>query len=204
MKKIFAIMLGVFALSFLSAYSYSNVDFNGDWENGAVLTSDYYHITDGTFYSKNAYPIRSSEKVCETTYTTMKKRVCEVEVTYIDRTKTVCNRIDGKWTCEKETYPYPIRRNVCHYEEYQKPRTTCRYTSQPIFCQNPSGVSTNALLSENFEYQINGEDTWNTMPTLKDDWSFNIKDQDVMFRVTIPEVCSPEYDIDKAIVITER
>ncbi len=70
-------------------------------------------------------------------------------------------------------------------------------------CKNPSGVNTNALLSENFEYQISGED-WKEIPKSDNDWTFNIKDQDVRFRVTIPEYCTPKYDLDKAIVITER
>jgi hypothetical protein len=202
-RYLVAMILGIFALSFMSAYTSYSPEFNGDWENGAILTTDFYHIDDGMFYSKNAYPIKG-EKVCETNYKTMKKRVCEVQVSYIDRTKTVCKRIDGQMTCEKQTYQYPVRRNICHYETYEKPYTRCQYTNLPIICENPSGEKTNALLSENFEYQMQGEDTWNAMPTLREDWSFNLKNEDVRFRVTIPEVCSPKYDIDKAIVITER
>jgi hypothetical protein len=101
----------------------------------------------------------------------------------------------------------PVKKNVCIYETYQKPKTTCKYTiinPTVIKCENPSGVVTNALLSENFEYQIKDEENWNSIPKLKEDWSFVLQNQEVRFRVTIPLICSPEYDIDKAIIIQER
>lgn len=212
MKKfVFALMLSLLLFNFASAYSASYADFNGTWRNGDVLTTDYYHIDDGMFYAKNAYPIASNSsrvKVCETTFITLQKRVCEYQITgYKDRVKKICERVNGQTVCHTENYQVPIKQRVCHYESYQKPKTICKYTSSStvkILCSNPSGVSTNALLSENFEYQMQGEESWNDIPTNGEDWSNNVKDAWVRFRVTIPLACSPEYDIDRAVVIQER
>jgi len=201
---LFVVLLSVVLLtSFVSAYKTYNVEFNGEWENGAVLKSDFYQIYDGNFYAKNAYPIKNTEKVCTTTFKDYKKRVCETEIIYKERTRKVCKRIGATTDCEIELYQYPTRKITCRYEVYQKPRTTCKYVDLELMCENPSGVKTNALLSENFQYQVPGG-TWEPVPTSMEDWSFSVINQKVRFKVTIPEHCTPEYDINKAVVIQER
>ena len=125
-------------------------------------------------------------------------------VGYKDRTKRICHKEGRKRICEKITYQIPKRKRVCHYETYLKPYTKCRYIyiSQKVTigCLNPNGDYTNSLYLENFEYQIKGESWKKLVPEPE---KINIEKKKVRFRVTIPDVCNPKYDLDSAVVISD-
>ncbi len=200
----------IFLVNFVSALNISNARFNGEWQKGTTLYTNWYNITNGSFYGKNAYPIKTPdmnerEEVCNTTYQEKRKRVCETEITgYKNRTRKICWRENRERVCETTVYQVPIKKRVCYYETYFKPYTKCRYVfvgpRVNISCQNPSGIS-NALYLENFWYKINGGAWNNSMPTKYQ--KINVVGELVWFRVDIPVNCSPEYDINKNVFIED-
>lgn len=216
MKRIFVFLIFcLLCLSLVKAYTFTEVQFNGDWNNGTILTSNWYKVSNGTFYAKNAYPIREEGmnkrvKVCDTTYLEKSRRVCEKVFTgYKDKTKRICYRQGNKRYCERIVYQVEVYKRQCHIEHYLKPKTKCKYIYLSdyvkIGCMNPSGVYTNALLYENFEYKIYGENIWKPMPTtILGLWEVLLNNKWVQFRVIIPEECSPKYDINKAVFIVEQ
>lgn len=159
----------------------NNVHFNGDWEPGTTLYSNWVTVSN-YFYGKDAYPIRDStqnqrQKVCTTEYREKRSRVCHYEI--INNKK--------KRICETEITLIP----------YQK----CKYfiiNPVKIGCLNPNGVYTNQLSLYNFYYSFDGIN-WNNIPYPNDKIS-TINSQ-VIFKVEIPEICSPAYTINSAVYI---
>ncbi|MEK6872479.1 MAG: hypothetical protein AABW90_00520 [Nanoarchaeota archaeon] len=110
------------------------INFSGEWKNGVTLYSDIIRINNGTFFGKNAYPIRMGR---------------------------------------------------------------LRY-----LCRNSNGLSTNALLHNNFQYELNGDGNYQTIfpkPNL-----IKVFNTSVRFRVNIPQNCTPIYNINKSVVIIEK
>ncbi|PNX46827.1 MAG: hypothetical protein BV456_11745, partial [Thermoplasmata archaeon M8B2D] len=184
-------------------------------KNGKTLKTSYYKINNGTFYAKNAYAIIPEEinttriRVCEPYNITKSKRVCNSVWTGENRTRTrrTCHTLGRESWCNETVEKIPIMKRMCEIQGYNLTRLSCRYTTFEkitIGCLNPvSGQYTNALLSENFEYQIKGEN-WEPMPTNGENWDLTLVNKRARFRVNIPQNCTPEYDIDSAVVIKEK
>lgn len=163
----------------------TKVFFNGEWVNGITLYSDTIHISNGYIFGKDVSPDRSTitqERVCETTYKQKTRRVCERVV------------INGR------------TKRQCHTEYYQVPKTKCKTVKTPTYCLNPNGDYTNSLRLENFKVSFDGGSTWEDIPYKPSRsngyYKLIVTNEDVKFKVEIPEMCSPEYLIDDAITIS--
>jgi len=188
MKKnlvLFSVIFVALFISMISATDFSNpVTFNGDFKSGTTLYSDTYHL-DGYIYSKDVYPIKSS-----------------ITTTLVCQNKTVTSK---QYICANTTIGYkyvnsvrvPIYGNRCSWQTVSIVQTVCSKVTTPISCYNPkTGAYTNQLALVNFQYSLNGL-TWKTVPYC----NMFVNDSDITFRVNIPNVCSPSYDINNAIFI---
>lgn len=188
-----ALLFGFFFVGIVQA---SNVEFNGDWNPGTTLESSWVHV-DGFFYGKDVYKDRSSittERVCTNKTITYKEPVCDVTTTYI--TRLVRIRHGTVVTYENRTRART--KKECHLETKTKIVESCRNVRTKIGCMNPNGIYTNQLSLGNFEYSLDGL-TWNQVPYPNDKILIN---DDVLFRLNIPEECSPVYFYNKAIFIS--
>lgn len=180
--KLIPVLFGLVCMSilFISIASAQTqyVSFNGDFQEGSTLFSDSYSFDFVKLSGKDVYPIRDSS---------MNKRIKTCTTIYKEKTKRVCQRIDGKRKCSVITYEIP--------------KTTCKYMRQNavnVSCLNPNGEYTNQLRLENFYYSIDGVN-WVQVPyqTIS---LYN--ETNLQFKLIIPDKCSPTYSIDKAIKLS--
>jgi hypothetical protein len=156
-----------------------NVEFNGNFSNGTTLYSDVYSF-DGFIYGKDAYKLISSIE---------KKLVC------INSTINYMDRVCVNKTVLKKGVPLIIK--SCSFQTKTKNVTTCKNVTIPIGCLDPStNVYTNQLRLTNFAYSTDNL-SWYVVPYNK----IPINSSTVYFRVIIPSVCSPKYDMNNAIFI---
>lgn len=185
-KIIAAIFFLIASICLVSADHQINVTFNGEWNNGTTLYSDDIYVKNHSIVGKDVYPFRMPQnrtKVCQTTYTTKVKKVCEILY------------FDGK------------RMRQCHTETYQIPKTKCKIVTTPTVyaCLNPNGEYTNQFRLENFKVSLDGGTTWQDIPYAPN--FFNgyyqliVVGKFVRFKVNIPEICYPSYKINDSIVI---
>ena len=175
------------SLSFVSATTKTNVIFNGEFQNGTTLYSDWYHITDSTLYGDDAYKIKTNcveTQVCAK-YNYTYNRVCIHYASYNPNKCLSWKRIKIQGDCIKN-----------------KTRTICDIL--PIGCFNPptpcfpNGVYTNQLNLRNFQMSYDGTN-WQSVPYGR--YQIWITDSNLIFKVDIPSVCHPTYDVNKAIFI---
>lgn len=175
MKKIFLTL--ILSVMLVSSVHAAYVDFNGDFQNGTTIYSDWITV-DHYFYGKDAYPIRTchTETVCSS-YNYHYERTC---LAYSERTGRCTKRKTEKIIDDCKRY---AERRIC----------------EPLgctLCANPDGVSTNQLKLMNFEYKFRGG-SWEIVPYPKD--KIYTEGSEVRFRVNIPEECHPNYSIDSAV-----
>lgn len=187
LNKYLLIFLVSLSLISIASAEQINITFNGDWANNVSLFSDSIYVNNGFIFGSDVYPItvpQTRVQSCVTTYKEKTKRVCEIVV------------VDGR------------RRRQCHIETYQIPKTVCRWTTSPpvtYACLNPNGEYTNQLRLENFKFSIDNSTTWQPVPY--EATHFNnytrmfLNNITAIFRVDIPPVCSPTYEINKSIKI---
>lgn len=184
-KIITFLFLSLLSLSFVSATT--NVQFNGEFKNGTTLYSNWYHIEDSTLYGNDAYKIKANcilTQVCAK-YNYTYNKVC---IHYASYNQTKClswKKIKIQGECIKN-----------------KTKKVCDIL--PIGCFNPptpcfpNGVYTNQLNLINFKMSYDGTN-WLSIPYGRNQiW---ITDSDIIFKVDIPNICHPEYDINKAIFL---
>lgn len=182
MKKILIILpLFILLITTISALN-EFVLFNGEWKNGTTLYSEVYLSGNYLIEGTNVYPIRPIIKNCTT--------------------ETYCS----KYNYHYETsciYYNPFNNRCILYSKNKiidgcniyKTRTKC--TRIKIGCINPeTGVYTNQLPLKSFEYSLDGI-TWGKMQYYK----AIVNNSQIQFRLNIPNICSPEYKINKAIFI---
>ncbi|MDD5191950.1 MAG: hypothetical protein PHH54_05000 [Candidatus Nanoarchaeia archaeon] len=161
----------------IHAQPYSiNVEFNGNFINGTTLYSDVY-IIDGYLYGKDVYPIRDSSQ-------NQRQKICEIY--YKNKTKAECTWLPG---------PKRICTKIPYVKEYQK----CKWiiiNPVKIACNNTIKGYKNQLKLENFKYSLDNS-TWQEIPYHE----ISINSTSVYFKLDIPQLCSPEYYMNKAIFI---
>lgn len=178
--------LTVFALTLsigLTAAATEYVEFNGEWNNGTVLYSDVFSVSDYSFVGANVYPIRPVIKTCTTT------------------TECAAYNYHYEISCVKYNGDRCIFKMVSRViDDCKKYRTRNICTSPKIGCTNPvTGKYTNQLSLTAFQYSIDGGTTWEIVPYGKT----TIADSSLQFKLEIPSVCSPEYYMNKAILLTK-
>lgn len=195
----------------------SYVKFNGDFENGTTLYSEPHSFSvHAEVWGRDAYPDKTTygrEYVCETKYRLKREKVCtEITNGYIERTRTICRRtwnndlLIYETICQTEVYQIPKRNSIyCDYVYVEEPYEKCtwvRINTQPILCENPSGTNSNFLALENFKMSLDNS-TWQDIPYAGDKFSVN-DGETVYFKVEIPGYCSPDYFVDRAILIRTK
>lgn len=225
MKKqlIAIIFLGMLlvSLSFISATTITNVAFNGNFKNGTTLYSGWYHVVSSTLYVRDAYPIKencTSTQVCSK-YNYIYEKTC---LSYYDDS---CKKYDYHY--ERQCVHYAsydpdkclswkkvkiqdgcikYRDDLCRRYRTTKTKGDCiAFKTKtvcdvlPIGCLDPTtGVYTNQLSLKNFKMSYDGV-TWLSIPYgMNQQW---VQDANIRFKVDIPNVCNPTYDINKAIFI---
>lgn len=185
-KKKLIGFLTVFVLTIsigLTAASTEYVEFNGEWSNGTVLYSDVFPVGDYSFVGSNVYPIRPVAKNCIT------KTECAA---YNYHYETSCVKYNGDRCVLKM-----ISRVIDGCKTYRT-RNIC--TSPKIGCMNPiTGTYTNQLSLKTYQYSVDGGTSWSIVPYGKT----TIEDSSLQFKLEIPSVCSPEYYMNKAILLTK-
>jgi len=181
--KILSLILIFLFTAFVSAKEY-NVTFNRDFKEGETLYSQIYNNISNIF-GKDAYPDRSTIiKNCTT------ENICEK---YAYHYETICNRTDpfnGRCTLFIKR---KINDGCIKYENV----TIC--SSTPIGCfNNKTGRYTNQLqLAGNFFYNLDNSSEWIPMTY----GNIILRNASVQFKVQIPSVCKPKYNINKSIII---
>ena len=182
MKKIICLILTTVFMNSVLASEY--VTF-GEFNNGTNLYSNSYPPGNYEIYGRDVYPDRATiDKTC-TTEITCKKYSYHYET-----------------TCVKY-YPFNDRCLVYSKKKIldgcikNKTVTTCKRTQ--IMCVNPNGESTNQLSLSNFKMSFDGI-TWGNVPYSRDEIPLLINSS-VIFKVDIPDICSPTYKINEAINI---
>jgi hypothetical protein len=187
MKKqiIIALFLSILlSLTFVSATTKTNVIFNGNFENGTTLYSDWYHITDSTLYGDDAYKIKRNctETIVCAKYNYTYERVCIHYARYNSSKCLSWKKIKIQGDCIKN-----------------KTKTVCDIL--PIGCLDSSGIYTNQLNLRNFKMSYDNS-TWLSIPYGRNQiW---IEDSNLIFKVEIPNVCHPTYNINSAIYIISK
>lgn len=200
MKKVMLLLFSLLLIYPVSAVIHY-VPFNGEFKNGTTLFSDSIPVTNSALYGYDVYPIRSFNLICTDTVYLSPKRICEQNLTgYINITRRTCTYSNYIQDCTVRIIQNPVYKTYCHTIYIQKTRTTCRTdTTLPIGCLNPDGVYTNQLSLSNFRFSNDSGSTWFNVP-----YGINqiyIKNQTLIFKVEIPALCSPTYNINKSIVL---
>lgn len=198
MKKIILISICiVLTLNFVLADELY-VNFNGDFEEGAVLYSNWYNGT-SNIYGKDAYPNRSTifqETICTNETINYMEPVCVLNTTYV--TRLVRIRHGYNVTYENRTIARTTRE--CHSENRNRIVQSCRRVRTRIGCLNPGGACglyTNQLkLAGNFFYSTDGTN-WINMTY----GNIHLNNESVRFKVQIPSICTPSYTINRAIIV---
>jgi len=162
--------------------------FNGSFVAGSTLYTDTIHVTNSMLYGKDVYKLADSittKKVCENKTYTIKVPVCE-NILKGYRTKII-NKIRTQ---------VPYYKKVCHIETVVKTELVCKKIRTPIMCP-----TTNQLSLSNFKMKIN-DGEWQNVPYAPN--QIRLIDSDVEFRVDIPRICSPVYQVNKAIFLINR
>lgn len=209
--SILAVTIFVFSVASMSAFIQDNVEFgNSQFEEGKTLYSGPYNVDFGQVYGKDVYPVSSNTgqrvKVCEVINKTKKQRVCRPnDLGYVNKTKTRCytQGANRPIVCEQVVYQQRVRSSrICEYVEVVTPVTKCSYVrvnpNIPVLCENPTGNPTNSLKLENFQLSFDNS-SWQDIPYSEN--KLTIHNENVYFKVNIPNNCSPTYDIDKAITL---
>ncbi len=228
MRKIILafIVLCVFAISIsmINAASINQVSFNGNFTNGTTLYSNSYDIINASLYGRDVYPIRTNctnqtynvtvkKYSYENQNITKTRNVCHSEIEYLNKTKTTCRLINHTRNCTTTEYQVQRRHQACKKVEYQFPKriivvtnltvekTRVRCDSLPAGCDNPTHGFTNQLALENFKMSFDGGSNWDDIPYgVNQTWVGNA---DLSFRVDIPAVCFPSYNVNGAIYFVE-
>lgn len=186
MKKIILLIVSLFLLNSVLALD-EYVTFNGNFNNGTTLYSDVYPSGIYSVYGTDVYPVidntqNQRQKVCTTYFREKRNRVCHTEI--------INNR----------------RKRICEIQITQIPYEKCRYyriNPVTIGCLNPNGEYTNQLRLENFKVSLDFGSSWVEVPYSQyGNPSFSVNSP-LMFKVDIPIVCSPTYEINKAIRIVQ-
>jgi len=205
---------------FCGNFSETNVIFNGNWSNGSTLYSNYYSIINSTLYGRDVYPIKencTSILVCSK-YDYTYSRIClrnysDICKKYAYHYEKQCTRNDSSGRCRSykrvkindgcianrtdlfRTYKTTKVKGDCIAN---KTETLCR-TNFTIGCLDPdTGIYTNQLSLKNFMMSSDNL-TWEDIPYgINQKW---INNSNLTFKVHIPSVCSPVYDINNAIFI---
>lgn len=210
-------------ISLIASVSAISPSFNGNFSQGATLFTDSIHIVNSTIFGKDVYPIKTDcttkevcskyaytyEKVCTRYYSDICKR-------YGYHYERQCIRYDTMGNCRGYKAVkisdgcVSYRNDLCsNYKKVKIPGECLAYRTQvlctggsPIGCIDPyTGIYTNQLSLRNFKYSLDGI-TWNRIPY--NSWidpAINIEEADVIFKVDIPSVCTPSYDINNSIQI---
>jgi hypothetical protein len=179
MKKIIfgVILSSLFLISMIHA---EQVTFNGKFNPGVTLYSDWYFINQT--FAKDVYPIRGIQ-FCET------QQKCSIYNYHYIKT---CIKFNQRGQCSiyKTT---KITDNCKTYTNIQVCKNTKSYAA---ICYNPKGLATNQLSLNNFFYSTDGIN-WNQVK-----YGYNYYPTiEAQFKVVIPSVCTPTYDINKAITL---
>lgn len=174
----------VFALIFISILAvsasaiYEYVRFNGNFTNGTTLYSDWYNFSQVEMTGRDAYPIREN---------------CTIE--------TICRKYN--YITNKTCLNYSNKTERCIKWKRERVKLGCREYGDIIRCEdypaicynNKTEIHTNQLALTNFYYSTNGIN-WTVMPYTA--LIFN-NQTNLTFKVIIPNLCRPEYGINKAI-----
>lgn len=183
------------------------VDFNGDFEEGVTLYSDWIDVSGGKLMNgRDVYPIRPTgmerERVCETTNRTQRVRDCEI-IEY-DSVRTCYDLGGDEQYCKVSDLPRSRKSSICTTEIIEVPVERCRYvwnsTYHGALCANPTSGHTNQLNLENFKYSYDNV-TFHDVPYIHS--KVNLSGGDVLFRLTIPDPCYPEYSYNDAVFIQQ-
>ena len=185
MKRLFIYVIGIIVLVCILLIQVraaeQNVTFNGNFANGTTPYSSATYFNHVSITAKDAYPIRNCT-------TTLIRTVCkEYNYTYVK----VClnSRVNtencSRWKRERVLIGCKRYFNV----------TITRCTSLKALCINPFASNTNQLSLTNFAYSPDNGTGWYTVPYKK----LELNNVNLIFRVNIPSLCYPVYDIEKAI-----
>jgi len=174
----------------------TKVEFEGVFQEGTTLYSDSHHIVDGYFYGLDAYPLDGVECTIEE----VEKRVRVCETVNYDAVQT-CYLLDSEEQhCITKEQSRERTRRICHYETVIEERERCSRAKRA--CENPvNGRITNQLNLASFEYSFDGTN-WDAVPYPQD--KIFATNQDIEFRVNIPTVCKPDYDINNSVRIFDE
>jgi len=208
-----------------------NPTFNGNFVPGTTLYTSTINVVNSQLYGRDVYPTKENptQESCHVEYYNITKRVryydnimvdktkrvCHYEYVEITKTKRVCSSVNHQRICNNVEYLSTKRERVCELESYQvskrislyrneieqKSKTICdsNIPNLPIGCLDPiTGVYTNQLSLSNFKMSINNG-PWQNVPYGIN--QMHISNANIVFKVDIPSVCSPTYDINKAIYI---
>ncbi len=158
------------------------VHFNGNFENGTTLFSDPIFIASAYLYGNDTYPIR--DLICEMVTSMEKHKEC---VDSTPKSKGHCTIITENVTKE-----------VCKNSN----------PDETFFCKNPGwGAGSNIFRLSNFKWMKVSNDLATNFSLIKGKdipyrpHKLRIQNQTIIFKVTIPKVCSPAYPLDEAITI---
>jgi hypothetical protein len=189
----FMFLISLLLISASSEY----VSFNGSWANGTALYSQAYPLGNYTLYSKDIYPNMNTvlvQTICKNNTINYTEPVCIL--TTIHYTRLIKVRHGNNVTYENITSSRITRE--CHLESKTKIVKSCNAVRTKIGCTNPiTGVYTNQLSLQSYKYSLDGN-IWNIVPYNK----LVITNSQVKFKLDIPAVCSPEYYINRSILIT--
>lgn len=134
------------------------------------------NFTNGTILYSNVYNLTNVNITAKDAYPI---RNCSV----ISTNKTIksCSRQNRTIICVNKT----IYRNI----------TKC--SSLKAYCENPYASNTNQLSLTNFAYSPDNGASWFTVPYTK----FELNNVMLIFRVNIPALCYPNYNINSNIKI---
>lgn len=176
---LFLMIGGVLALQ-------QSVTFNGDWKEGTTLYSQVYPSGDYTIYGRDVYPDRSA----------IQPQTCTIQ--------EVCSKYSYHYVTNCKKYNVwgkcvifsriKINDGCLSYTQ----KKTCSPGTK-ILCKNPStGIYTNQLSLTSFKYSIDGI-TWKSIPYSRDGTDVS---GELRFKLDIPNICSPKYFYNDAIIIT--
>ncbi len=185
------LMLFFTSLVYVSAVQY--VNFNGDFGNGSTLYSNTYFIQNFSIYGKDVYPVKN----CSLQNVTSTRKKSTFVTEYLNRTKTTCRLINHTKNCTSTDYQIPRKVRTFILVPYQRTISVCDPIPLPIGCENPG--FTNQLSLGNFAMSFDSGATWQNIPYQPNQTL--IINSTLLFKLDIPSVCSPVYDINKSIVI---